>query len=84
MKNCADCKFLDRTRFIYWRGMFGNFYVCKKREAEQQAANNRDMTQRPIFAPSYLDTDGNQHGVMYCAEELDAETVKYSNQLPFN
>lgn len=49
MKKCADCKFLDRTRSIYWRGMFGNFYVCKKREAEQQAANNRDMTQRPIF-----------------------------------
>lgn len=24
MKKCADCKFLDRTRSIYWRGMFGN------------------------------------------------------------
>lgn len=84
MKICAQCKFLDRTRAIYWPGMFGNFYVCKKSEAEQIAANNRDMTQRPIFAPSYLDTEENQHGAMTCLDELDAETVKNLNSLQFN
>ena len=45
------------------------------------AANNRDQVHRPIFAPSYLDTEGRQHGLQTCCDELDGETLKHLNEL---
>ena len=84
MKDCINCKWRDKEQLVYWRGEDNFFYVCKKEELQQQAANNRDNKKREIFAPSYLDKDGKQHGLQTCLDELDEQTKKYLGELQFN
>ena len=70
--SCRNCKWLDKSRKIYWHGCYDWFYVCKKHELEQKAYGVKMNQKTEIFAPSQLKVNGEDLGIPVCENmELD-------------
>lgn len=52
---CANCKWLDKTRTVYWTGRHDYFYICRYKELQEEAEKN---LKRKVFV-SFTASDMN-------------------------
>ena len=81
---CAECKWLDKSRRIYWEGCYNWFYVCRRQELNQKAANKVMNRGGTIFAPSQLKVTGENLGTPVCVNMKLDDVTEVLNQEEFN
>ena len=80
---CPQCKWLDRSREVYWLGMGVTVFVCRKREIEIDARNRRDGGIWPDFPNSNLTTDGKWLN-WSCLGKIAPDVEKYLGEFDFS